>query len=88
MELQNSVFPNLFYTILDIQLLISDTFVFQIEEHCNQSELMFSGHFSSFSSFMPILILVGKGVRLFCALSGLTMSLPYRITDKTSLNYS
>ena len=30
---------------------------------------MISGHFSSFSSFMPILVLVEKVVRLFCAQS-------------------
>ena len=29
---------------------------------------MISGHFSSFSSFMPILVLVEKVVPLFCAL--------------------
>ena len=46
---------------------------------------MISGHFSSFSSFMPILVLVEKVVRLFCALSGLIMSLPTRTTNKISL---
>ena len=47
---------------------------------------MISGHFTSFSSFMPILVLVEKVVLLFCALSGLIMSLPARITNKTSLS--
>ena len=45
------------------------------------------GAFSSFSSFMPILVLVEKFVSLFCALYGFIMSLPARTTNKTSLNY-
>ena len=46
---------------------------------------MISGHFSSFSSFMPILVLVEKVVRLFCVLSGLIMSLPAWTINKTFL---
>ena len=45
---------------------------------------MISGHFSSFPSFMPILVLSGEVVRSFCALSGLIMSLSARTTNKTS----
>ena len=48
---------------------------------------MISGYFSSFSSFIPILVLVEKAVRLFCALSGLIMSMSSRTTNKTSLNF-
>ena len=55
---------------------ISKTFVFQVVEHFNQSKLMISGHFSSFSSFMRILVLVEKVVHLFHALSGLIISPP------------
>ena len=33
---------------------------FQLREHFDQSKLMISGHVSSFSSFMPILVLVEK----------------------------
>ena len=46
------------------------------------------GHFSSFSSFMPNVVLVEKVVWLFCALSGSIMSLPARTRNKTSLNFS
>ena len=46
---------------------------------------MISWHFSSFLSFMPILVLVKKVVCLFCAISGLIMSLPAPTTNKTSL---
>ena len=52
-------------------MVFSYTIVFQIGEHLNQSKLMVSGHFSSFPSFMSILLLVEKVVQLFCALSGL-----------------
>ena len=48
---------------------------------------MISGHFSSFSCFMPILVLVEEVVRLFCAPYVLIMSLPAR-TNKTPLNHS
>ena len=45
-------------------------------------------HFSSFSSFMPIVALLEEVVRLFCALPGLIMSLHARTKNKTSLNSS
>ena len=35
------------------------------ENEYNQSKLMFSGHFSSFSSFMSILVLIENVTRLF-----------------------
>ena len=42
------------------KLVFLNTFVFQVGEHFNQSKFMFSEHFSSFSSFMPVLALVEK----------------------------
>ena len=82
MKLQQiSVFTNLIL----YKLVFSDTFVFQIGEHFKQSELMISGHFSSFSSFRPMLVLVAKVVSLFCGLSGLIMSLPARTTNTNPL---
>ena len=79
-----------FFAIYTIQIgifkpRVSNTLVFQIGEHFNQSQLVISGYFSSFSNFMAYLVLVEK-VRLFCAPSDLIMSLPARITTKTSLN--
>ena len=41
----------------------------------NQRKLMISGHFSSFSCFMPVLVLAEGTVGLFCALSGFIMLL-------------
>ena len=66
-------------------LVFSNTFVFHIGEHFDESKLMISGQFSSFSSFTSILLLVEKVVSLFCALSSFIMSLPVRTTNETSL---
>ena len=43
------------FKVLDFQ-----AYVFRIEEHFDKSKLMISGHVSSFSSFMPIVVLVEK----------------------------
>ena len=48
---------------------------------------MISGHFSSFSSLMPILSLVEKVARLFYAKSDLIMSLPTQTINKSTLNH-
>ena len=48
---------------------------------------MISGHFVSFSSYMPILVFKEKVVRLSCAPSGLIMSLLVRTTNRTSVKF-
>ena len=76
---QNSVFSSLFYTN-------SNSCVFQGGEHFNQTKSVISGHYPNFSSFMLILVLIDKVVRLLGRQSGLIMSLLARTTNKTSLS--
>ena len=64
---QNSVFVNLFHTILHFQTY----WLFLIGEHSNDKKVPLSVHYFSSSGCIPIFILVGKVVFLVCIQSAL-----------------
>ena len=63
--------------------MFSNIFAFQTGQHFKQSKLVVSGHYSSCSSYMPILIKVQQLIPLLCIKTDLVMSLPARTINKT-----